>query len=406
MEYMVMVLCGGVCLVLIWLGMQFNRYRSEEQKETSRLLEAMRQVESSLAHTKVELRNELLGAQTSSLKEQGEHVSTLQTHLNETSVLMQTHLEALRGSVGQRLTQLSTTVNEQLQGQVKEMGEMKTQIGALHEAADGLKDLGREVSHLQDILRAPKPRGALGELMLEELLRQVLPSGAYEMQFGMAGLEAGSRVVVDAVIRMGRAWVAIDSKFPLESFERLLALEGEGVEVAKGRKEFLQVVKKHIDAVGSKYVRPDLGTYDFALMYLPSESLYYEAVIRDGVSLEGSTILAHANQAKVVLVSPHTFYAYLLSVAYGLKGLEIEGKAETIRADLMGVQKKFAAFYKVFEKTGRHIILSQRSYEDSLKRAGKLYDKVAALTGDASELDPAGEEAGGAEGDALPRQVA
>jgi DNA recombination protein RmuC len=278
-------------------------------------------------------------------------------------------------------------VGEQLGSHNKVIMEVKGQLGGLQEAAKNMQALGQDINSLQDILRAPKLRGNLGELFLEEILRQVLPSSAFEMQYRLPDGDTGSYVTVDAVIRLNDRLVPIDSKFPLESFQRLLDSSADDVERAKNRKLFLEVVRKHIDAIADKYIRPDAGTYDFALAYLPAENIYYEAVVRDDDVDGVRGIVEHAAKRKVIPVSPNTLYAYLLTIAYGLKGMRIERQAEALRGQLAAFHKKFVTFYQGFEKVGRNLDLAQRGYEDAQKRAGKLNDQVGKMTGAVADLE-------------------
>lgn len=297
--------------------------------------------------------------------------------------------ERARASLAERMLALGGTVGEQLGAHNKVMLEVKGQLGGLQEAAKNMVALGADINSLQDILRAPKLRGNLGELFLEEILRQVLPTSAFAMQHRLPGDAAGTYVTVDAVIRLNDRLVPIDSKFPLESFQRVLEATADEAERAKRRKEFLEVVRKHIDVIADKYIRPDAGTYDFALAYLPAENVYYEAIVRDDAVDGCRSVVAHAAARKVIPVSPNTLYAYLLTIAYGLKGMRIERQAEALRAQLAGFNKKFVTFYQVFEKVGRNLDLAQRGYDDAQKRAGKLNEQVGKMTGAMVELDEA-----------------
>ena len=159
----------------------------------------------------------------------------------------------------------------------------------------------------------------------------------------------------------------------------------------RGRKEFLEVVRQHIDDVAEKYIRPDAGTYDFALIYLPAENVYYEAVVRDVQADACESIVTYAAARRVIPVSPSTLYAYLLTVAYGLRGMRIEHQAETIRGQLSAFNKKFVAFYHDLEKSGRALDLAHRSHEEVMRRGAKLNQQVGIITGAALHLGEDGE---------------
>jgi DNA recombination protein RmuC len=362
--------------------LETNRALREQLADTTRHLHELGR---ELAQSRAEAREEAERGRARAAQQQAEHMSALQRHVHDLVGLTHRQMEEVRRVMQERLQQLSGTVGEQLGSHGKVIMEVRGQLGGLAEAAKNMHALGKDISGLQDILRAPKLRGNLGELLLEEILRQVLPVGAYTMQHRLPGQEPGTYVTVDAVIRLNDRLVPIDSKFPLESFKRLL--DAPEQERGRGRRAFLEVVRRHIDAIADKYIRPDAGTYDFALAYLPAENVYYEAVVRDDAADGSRGIVEHAARRKVIPVSPNTLYAYLLTLAYGLKGMHIEQQAEAIRGQLAAFNKKFVTFFQIFEKVGRNLDLAQRGYEDAAKRAGRLNDQVGKITGAALDLE-------------------
>ena len=172
----------------------------------------------------------------------------------------------------------------------------------------------------QALLRGVCGARKLGELLLENLLRDMLPTDSYSIQHSF---KSGERV--DAAIRIEKL-VPVDAKFPLDNFSRLVDTDDEG-ESALHAKAFERDVKIHVDAIAGKYIRPAEGTYDFALMYLPSESVYYELVCS-----KSGTLYRYALDKRVFPVSPMTFHAYLLVITLGLKGLQIEQHAQDVMA--------------------------------------------------------------------------
>jgi len=197
----------------------------------------------------------------------------------------------------------------------RRFGQMQKNLGELSRTSQYMAKVGEEISSLSDLFRAPQFRGSIGEHLLGELLSQILSPGQYALQHRF---RSGERV--DAVIILRAGMVPVDSKFPLDSFRRLMA---EKDEQARGRlrRQFVRVTKKHIDDVASKYILPDEGTFDFALMYIPAENVYYETIIRDEALGEESSLLSYALEKRVIPVSPNSFYAYLQAIALGLKGL-------------------------------------------------------------------------------------
>ncbi|HET6343506.1 MAG TPA: DNA recombination protein RmuC [Myxococcota bacterium] len=362
--------------------LETNRALREQLADTTRHLHELGREQ---AASRAEAREEAERGRARVAQQQAEHMAALQRQVHDLVGLTHRQMEDVRQVMQERLQHLSGTVGEQLGSHGKVIMEVRGQLGGLAEAAQNMHALGKDISSLQDILRAPKLRGNLGELLLEEILRQVLPAGAYAMQHRLPGHEPGAYVTVDAVIRLNERLVPIDSKFPLESFKRLLEAPEE--ERGRGRRAFLEVVRRHIDVIADKYIRPDAGTYDFALVYLPAENVYYEAVVRDDAADGCRSIVEHAARRKVIPVSPNTFYAYLLTLAYGLKGMHIEQQAEAIRGQLAAFNKKFVTFFQVFEKVGRNLDLAQRGYEDAAKRAGRLNEQVGKITGAALDLE-------------------
>jgi DNA recombination protein RmuC len=188
----------------------------------------------------------------------------------------------------------------------------------------------------------------------------MLPGEAYSLQYGF---KSGERV--DAVIKIDKL-VPVDAKFPLDNFTRLVDTEDEA-EGALHTKAFERDVKIHVDAIASKYVRPAEGTYDFALMYLPSESVYYEVVCS-----KSETLYHYALEKRVFPVSPTTFHAYLHVIALGLKGLQIEEHAKEVMAYCSGLGKDFDRFRAEFDTLGKHLGNAQTKYGEADRRLGNL----------------------------------
>lgn len=361
-----------------------DRALRDDVAQATRLVGEMR---ASLVEVQFEAREQSERSRAAMAEKQAENLAALQAQMARVVSLTQERLDQVRTSLSDSVQGLTQNVTQQLTGSSKTLGEVREQLGGLSETARTIQELGKDIAGLQDILRAPKLRGELGERFLEQSLDLVLPREAFEMQHRFNN---GDRsVVVDAVVRLGDKLVPIDSKFPLESFQRLLAGQNDA-QRDKLRKDFVAAVKRRIDEIADKYIRPDAGTYDFALMYLPAENVYYEAVVRDDGADTDKSIVAYASSRKVIPVSPNTLFAYLLTVAHGLKGMQIEKKAELIQEELAGVQRRFAAFFKSFELVGRHLGTARSRYEEAEKSARLLDGQVARITGTAFDLEEAG----------------
>jgi DNA recombination protein RmuC len=274
---------------------------------------------------------------------------------------------------------MTETMDRRLGHASKQTNEISRQLGDVGRATAQLAEQARDLGQLQQLLRPPKARGGFGELLLENLLADRLPAHAYSLQYGFP---SGERV--DAVIRVQKL-VPVDAKFPLDNFERLVdAPDDESRRLAE--KAFARDVKTHIDAIASKYVRPDEGTFDFAFMYLPSEAIYYELACG-----KTGALLAYAHEKGVVPVSPNTFTAYLQMIVFGLRGLQIEQHAHEVIASLAGLQKDFGRFRDDFGVVGTHLKNAGQKYADAEKRLTRFETKLEQasqtdeLEGDAAE---------------------
>ena len=262
---------------------------------------------------------------------------------------------------------LSKTVGERIADTTKVFGEVKERLGELTQRTKEIQEVGKNISGLQEILRAPKFRGGFGELLLERLLADILPRDNYSLQYRFRNGET-----VDAVIRIGGNLVPIDSKFPLEDFERIIKAESQEEQVAL-RKQFTRTIKKHIDDV-TRYILPDENTFDFALMYIPAENIYYETILRGYA--EESEIYSYSLQKRVIPVSPNSFYAYLQVIILGLKGLHIEKTARDILGHLGRLQGDLQDFQEDYDTLGGHIRHAAQKYDDAARKLTRLGDKL------------------------------
>jgi DNA recombination protein RmuC len=180
---------------------------------------------------------------------------------------------------------------------------------------------------------------------------------------------------VDAVVRLGERFVPIDSKFPLDNFKRIIECKTEE-EKKSYQKAFYRDVKKHIDDIANKYILPQEGTYDFALLYIPAENVYYETITKDEALGEEKGILNYALKKKVIPVSPNSFFAYLQVIVLGLRGLKIEKDAQRILESLTGLNKELDGFQGDFQLVGKHIANAMNKFEDSRRRLDKLSLKL------------------------------
>ena len=303
----------------------------------------------------------------STSKEHEEKINVLRSEWSDT-------LSKNTDLILKQLNNMSTSVGSQLDNTTRVFGEVRESLGSLDQKTKQIYEVGKDISSLQEILRAPKMRGGLGELFLDNLLSQIMPSrDFYELQYSF---KSGERV--DAVIKIGKKIVPVDSKFPMESFSRFIeAVNDEDKKRAK--KEFVKSLKEHITSIADKYILPDEDTYDFALMYIPAENVYYEAVIKDDDFAGEKSIFSHAMSKKVIPVSPNSFYAYLQVIILGLKGLGIEEKTHEVIKKMVGLKGTLEKFRVDFDKMGSHIGNVKSSYDRAEDRLDKFGNKLSMI---------------------------
>ncbi len=309
---------------------------------------------------------------------------------NDSLGLMQQQIESLRGQVNDSWQQLSSsmdqrlqeinkqllssqqTVGERLDSATQVFGQVQKDIGSLSQATERVFDVGKDISSLQEILKAPKIRGEIGELFLSNLLQQVLPPSHIKLQYKFKNGNT-----VDAVICLGQELVSVDSKFPLENFKRIMDSTNED-EKRQARKTFISDVKKHVDSIAEKYILPDEGTFDFALMYIPAENVYYELIIKENTD-EKQSLSNYAMAKKVIPVSPGSLYLYLRTIIQGLKGLRIEKNVQEIVRHLNRLTGDMKRFRDDFDVLGRHIVNIKNKYDEAEKRVTNFEGKLLSI---------------------------
>jgi DNA recombination protein RmuC len=293
--------------------------------------------------------------------------------------MLDKNLERINEIESNQQVELTTLISQRISeidlGSRQSFERLKEDIGKLSEATRQMLEVGKTISSLEDLLKPPKIRGGMGETLLEELLNQILPSGYFAFQYAF---KSGEKV--DAVIRLGEKLVPVDAKFPLEQFRNIVENSNKG-EKKTARRNFMRDVKKHIDDIANKYILPDEKTFDFALMYIPAENVYYEAVIKEE---DDEGLYSYALKKKVIPVSPNSFYAYLQVIIHGLKGMSIEAHAREIINHLERLKGDEKRFKDEFEVLGSHLSNARKKYEDADKLLNRFEEKLLST----SEVDP------------------
>ncbi|MFH1413337.1 MAG: DNA recombination protein RmuC [Candidatus Omnitrophota bacterium] len=270
-------------------------------------------------------------------------------------------------SVTNALQDTHKTVGDRLDSATKVFGDVQRSLGRLEETHKQIYEISKDISSLQNLLRAPKFRGEIGETLLGKLLEDILPKENIKLQYRFR-----SGDTADAAIAVGGNLIAIDAKFPLENFKKSQEAISEDEKNSTYRL-FVRDVKNRIEEIASKYILPDEGTFDFALMYIPAEAIYYQ-ISKD------EDLGAFSKVRKVIFVSPNTFYAYLQAILYGLKGVNIQRNIQKILSDLGRLQLDFKKFKDDFDLVGGHLANAGKKYNEAKTKLGTFTDKLSSTT--------------------------
>ncbi|MBK8869482.1 MAG: DNA recombination protein RmuC [Elusimicrobia bacterium] len=313
----------------------------------------------------------VLFRQIETLRRQSAETGRAQTDaLTQHLLKMTSEVNRQLEAVGQRVMESQKSVGDRLDSATRAVGDVHKGLGALSQASERILEVGKDIAGLQNILKAPKLRGGLGEFLLTDLLTQILPPQHVMFQYSFK-----TRETVDAVIRLGGRLAPVDAKFPLENFRKMMDA-GNDDERRGLRKKFAQDMRKHVDAVASKYILPDEGTFDFALLYIPAENVYYECIVKDD---EDGALMEYALSRRVVPVSPGSFYAYLQVIALGLRGFQIEENARRIMEDLARLRGDMERFADEFDLLGRHLSNAKTKHDDADRRLQRVQDKLSTI---------------------------
>jgi DNA recombination protein RmuC len=351
------ILIGGLLLVailVIWLALQNLQSRRKSGAIESQMNELRRDLQT------------IATSQASSTGQLETIAKGVALRLDSVTPALQ---DAIRNSAqitGQMTSDAQSKMADELKNTREQIVQIQRQLGEVQQAG---KQMSQTAQTLEGILGGAKSRGSLGEVTLERLLEDSLPSTQYAMQYRFSSGE-----VADTVIKLrDKKLMAIDSKFPLDAYRRI-STEGE-----EARRAFITAVKGHADAITRKYIVPDEGTLDVALMFVPSESVYYELLQTQDA--KGQPLDAYCREKKVIAVSPNTLYAHLCVISMGLRGLQMEENAKRLLESLSGMEKQMEKFADKFSTLGTHLKNAQQSYSESDKLFEKAHNTLETMLG-------------------------
>jgi len=309
---------------------------------------------------------------------------THRTDEPSSALLLQGQLNELSRTLDSKLGESTRAIREQFGESARIIKEITQELVKVGEGQKQVMSVTDQLKNLQDILKNPKQRGILGEYYLETVLKNVLPPGTFQMQYGF---KDGS--IVDAVIFVKEKIIPVDSKFSLENYNRLVATHDE-VERARFEDAFAGDLKMRIDET-AKYIKPAEGTLDFAFMFIPSEAIYYDLLVNKVGAVKANTrdLIEYAIQdKKVIPVSPTSFLAYLQTVLQGLRALQIEESAKEIRKRVEDLRRHLEGYEGYMKKLGTHLGTTVNTYNTAYKEFGKIDRDVLKISGQGVGADP------------------
>jgi DNA recombination protein RmuC len=266
--------------------------------------------------------------------------------------MLQTGSKEDRKVLLESLQSNTQALNERLDNAARVISRVQKNIGEFSEIGRGMKDL-------QEFLKSPKIRGNVGEQVLKEMLAQFLPKSSFNLQYSF---KSGEKV--DAAIKTSAGIIPVDSKFPMENFRKMSSAATEA-EKKVFEKEFERGVKDHIDDISKKYILTEEGTIDYALMYIPSEAVYYEIA-------NNADLFDYAQAKRVLPVSPTTFYAYIRAILMSFEGQKIEARAREILSSLRAIQKDYG-------KVGENLSVLQKHLNNAYNMMSSVFSSFTQL---------------------------
>jgi len=302
-------------------------------------------------------------------------LTELNKNVNQLQVGLQKQLNDQLGASNKQLASQSAA-------SIKILQEVTEKLTKLEGTNKNVGDIASELKTLQNVLQNPKQRGVIGEFYLEQILKNILPPGTFQLQYPI-----GDGMIVDAVIKLDDKVLPVDSKFPLENYNRLVEAKDEGRAVLD--RAFKEDLKRRIDET-AKYIKPGKGTLDQALMFIPSEAIYYDLLANKvglgGVS--GRNLMQYAADKKVTIVGPSTLSAMLQTIMQGLRSIEIHKDTEKIRKNIEQLSKHLIAHNAYMLKLGNSLGTTVGHYNTTYKELGKIDRDIVKIADTEATVEP------------------
>ncbi|MFA6427278.1 MAG: DNA recombination protein RmuC [Candidatus Magasanikbacteria bacterium] len=308
----------------------------------------------------------------------------LQQQIQELNKTVDQKMSDTYKSMGDVQENIHKTMQNQFAQSTKIITDVTEKLTKLDETNKQVVGVAEQLQGLENVLKNPKHRGVLGEYYLENVLKNVMPPGAYEMQYKFADGD-----IVDAAIFIKDKIIPIDSKFSLENYNRVIA-ENDPDRKAELEKEFKRDLKNRIDET-AKYIKPKENTMDFAFMFIPAEGIYYDLLINKvgAIQINTQDLIEYAFKDKhVIIVSPTSFFAYLQTVMQGLRALQIEESAKEIRKQVEQLGKHLLSYEDYLKKMGNNLTTTVNMYNSAYKEFGKIDKDVMRITEGEKTVEP------------------
>jgi len=301
------------------------------------------------------------------------------TQLSDNVAKLQTGLQK---QFTEQLGQSNKQMTSQFQASAKIITDVTRKLTELDKTNKNVGDIASELKMLQNVLQNPKQRGVIGEYYLEQILKNIMPPGAYALQYKL-----GEGTIVDAVIKLDDKILPIDSKFSLENYNRLIEAKDGDRDLLE--KAFKTDIKSRIDET-AKYILPGKGTLDQALMFIPSEAIYYDLLANKvGVGgVSGRNLIQYASEKKVTIVGPSTLSAMLQTIMQGLRSMEIHKDTEKIRKNIEQLSKHLVAHNTYMMKLGNSLGTTVGHYNTTYKELGKIDRDIVKITDAKPNVEP------------------